>query len=110
MASNAHLQGHNGPLSQPNRREALSSRLKGVMPDSTPQRKDLRIPESIHDDNVREGRNDWDSSDEEDNQWRHAEVAEGSDRGSDGIEVNSLDVRSLLEEYVAAIVRMKLRI
>lgn len=101
MASNAHLQGHNEPLSQPNRLEALSSRLKGVTPDSTPQRNDLRIPESMHDDNVREVRNDWDSSDDEGNQWRHGKDAEGSDRGSDGIEVNNLDVSSLLEEYVS---------
>ena len=101
MPSNTHSQGHNVPLSQMTRREALRSRLKGVTPDSTRQRNGLRIPESIHDDNVREVRDDWDSSDEEDNQWRHGEVAEGSNRGSDGIEVNSLDVSSLLKEYVS---------
>ena len=101
MASITQSQGQNVPLSQMTRREALRSRLKGVTPDSTRQRNGLRIPESIHDENDREVRDDWDSSDEECNQWRYGEVAKGSGRSSDGIEVNSLDVSSLLKEYVS---------
>ena len=100
MASITQSQGQNVPLSQMTRREALSSRLKGVTPDSTRQRNGLRIPESIHDENDREVRDEWDSSGEEGNQWRYGEIAKGSGRGSDGIEVDGLDVSSLLEEYV----------
>ncbi|GAA3287230.1 hypothetical protein GCM10020218_050470 [Dactylosporangium vinaceum] len=95
MAANAHCPGYNIPLSQPTRLEALHSRLKGVTPDSTRRRDDLRVSEPIQDDNVRIVRDDWDSSDGVD-----GEVAESSDRGSDGMEVNSLDVGGLLEEYV----------
>jgi hypothetical protein len=100
MASHAHCRGHNMPLSQPTRLEAPGSRLKGVTPDSARRREDLRVAEPIHDDNVREGRDDWDSSDGNDSRWRHGEVAGGSDSGSDGMNVNSLDVSGLLEEYV----------
>ncbi|KAL3468725.1 hypothetical protein BJX99DRAFT_107172 [Aspergillus californicus] len=99
MASNAHHRGYNIPLSQPSRLEALHSKLKGATPDySARRRDDLRVSKPIHDDNFREVRDDWDSSDGEDHQWRHGEVAESSDRGSDGMEVNSLDVGGLLEE------------
>ncbi|KAL2801611.1 hypothetical protein BJX63DRAFT_426627 [Aspergillus granulosus] len=98
MASNANPRGHHMPLSQTTRLEAFRSILKGVTSDSTQQRDDFRISEPIHDDNVREVRDDWDSTDKEGNQWRHGKVAEGSDRGSDHIEIISLDVSSLLEE------------
>lgn len=94
MASNAHRRGHNVPLSQPSRLEALRCRLNSVPPHSTRRRDDFRHSVPIHHDNVREVRDDWDSSDEEGKQRRHGEVAEGSD----GMEVNSLDVSSLLEE------------
>ncbi|OJJ51999.1 hypothetical protein ASPSYDRAFT_52625 [Aspergillus sydowii CBS 593.65] len=93
MASNAQFSGYNIPLSQPTRLEAFHSRLKGVTPDSTRRRDELRVSKPIQDDNVREVRDDWDSSDGVD-----GEVAESSDRGSDGMEVNSLDVGGLLEE------------
>ena len=100
MAANAHCPGYNIPLSQPTRLEALHSRLKGVTPDSTRRRDDLRVSEPIQDDNVRIVRGDWDSSDGKD-----GEVAESSDRGSDlgsdGTEINNLDVGGLLEEYVS---------
>ncbi|KAL4861226.1 hypothetical protein BDV12DRAFT_191229 [Aspergillus spectabilis] len=99
MASNAHCRGRNMPLSQPTRLGAPGSRLKGVTPDSTRRREDLRVAEPIHDDNVREGRDDCDSSDGDDSRWRHGEVAGGSDSGFDGVNVNSLDVSGLLEEY-----------
>lgn len=95
MASNAQCPGYNIPLSQPTRLEALQSRLNGVTPDSTRRRDELRVSEPIQDDNVREVRDDWDSSDGVD-----GKVAESSDRGSDGTEVNNLDVGGLLEEYV----------
>ncbi len=95
MASNAQRPGYNIPLSQPTRLEALHSRLKGVTPASTRRRDELRVSEPIQDDNVREVRDGWDSSDGVD-----GEVAESSDRGSDGTEVNNLDVGGLLEEYV----------
>jgi len=93
MASNAQCPGYNIPLSQPTRLEALHSRLKGVTPDPTRRRDDLRVSEPIQDDTVREVRDDWDSSD-------GVDVAESSDRSSDGTEVNNLDVGGLLEEYV----------
>ncbi|KAI3120542.1 hypothetical protein CBS147326_9426 [Penicillium roqueforti] len=93
MASNAQCPGYNIPLSQPTRLEALQSRLNGVTPDSTRRRDELRVSEPIQDDNVREVRDDWDSSDGVD-----GKVAESSDRGSDGTEVNNLDVGGLLEE------------
>ncbi|OJJ51945.1 hypothetical protein ASPSYDRAFT_52772 [Aspergillus sydowii CBS 593.65] len=92
MASNAQCPGYNIPLSQPTRLEALHSRLKGVTPDSTRRRDELRVSEPIQDDTVREVRDDWDSSD-------GVDVAESSDRSSDGTKVNSLDVGGLLEEY-----------
>lgn len=95
MASNAQCPGYNIPLSQPTRLEALHSRLKGVTPDSTRRRDKLRVSEPIQDDIVREVRDGWDSPDEVD-----GEVAESSDCGSDGTEVNNLDVGGLLEEYV----------
>ncbi|KAL4861069.1 hypothetical protein BDV12DRAFT_208423 [Aspergillus spectabilis] len=95
MASNANPRGHHMPLSQTTRLEAFRSILKGVTSDSTRQRDDFRISKPIHDDNVREVRDDWDSSDKEGNQWKHGKVVEGSDL----IEVNSLDVNSPLEEY-----------
>ncbi|KAL4805714.1 hypothetical protein BDV18DRAFT_152451 [Aspergillus unguis] len=82
MASNAHHRGYNIPLSQPSCLEALHSKLKGATPSySTRRRDNLRVSEPIHDGNIREG-----------------EVAESSDRGSDGMEVNSIDVGGLLEE------------
>ncbi|KAI3105145.1 hypothetical protein CBS147333_7124 [Penicillium roqueforti] len=93
MASNAQCPGYNIPLSQPTRLEALHSRLKGVTPDSTRRRDKLRVSEPIQDDIVREVRDGWDSPDEVD-----GEVAESSDCGSDGTEVNNLDVGGLLEE------------
>ncbi|OJJ52122.1 hypothetical protein ASPSYDRAFT_95828 [Aspergillus sydowii CBS 593.65] len=98
MASNAHHRGYNIPLSQPSRLEALHSKLKGATPSySTRRRDNLRVSEPIHDGNIREVRDHW-GSDGEDHQWRQGEVAESSDRGSDGMEVNSLDVGGLLEE------------
>jgi hypothetical protein len=100
MASNANARGHHMPLSQTTRLEAFRSILKGVRSDSTRQRDDFRSSEPIHDDDAREVRDHWESPDKEGNQWRHGKVAGGSDRGSDRIEVNSLDVSSLLEEYV----------
>ncbi len=100
MTSNAQCPGYNIPLFQPTRLEALHSRLKGVTPDSTQRRDELRVSEPIHDEHVREARDYWDSSDGEDHQWRHGEVAESSDRGSHDMEVNSLDVGGLLEEYL----------
>ncbi len=100
MASNAHHRGYNIPLSQPSRLEALHSKLKGATPSYSTRRQDnLRVSEPIHDGNIREVRDHW-GSDGEDHQWRQGEVAESSDRGSDGMEVNSLDVGGLLEEYV----------
>jgi hypothetical protein len=100
MASNANPRGHQMPLSQTTRLEAFRSVLKGVPSDSTVQRDDFRISELIHDGNVREVHDDWGSPDKEANQWRREKVAEGLDHGSDCVEVNSLDVSSLLEEYV----------
>lgn len=82
------------PLSQKTRLEAFRSILKGVTSDSTWQRDDFWNSKPIHDDNVREVRDDWDSPDKEGNQWKHGKVAEGSDL----IEANSLDVSNLLEE------------
>jgi hypothetical protein len=98
MASNAHSRGHNAPLSQQTRLEALRSRLKGATPDSTRRRDELRVSEPIQDDNFREVHGGWNSSDEAGNQWRHREFGHGSDHGSDGMEANSLDVSSLVEE------------
>ncbi|KAL2839855.1 hypothetical protein BJX68DRAFT_258694 [Aspergillus pseudodeflectus] len=80
MASNANPRGYHMPVSQMTPLEAFRSILKGVTPDSTQQQDDFRISEPSHNDNVREI------------------FAEGSDCGLDCIEVNSLDVSSLLEE------------
>ncbi|KAL2841296.1 hypothetical protein BJX68DRAFT_173154 [Aspergillus pseudodeflectus] len=98
MASNANARGHHMPLPQTTRLEAFRSILKGVTSDPTRQRDDFRSSEPIHDDDAREVRDHWESPDKDGNQWRHGKVAGGSDRGSDRIEVNSLDASSLLEE------------
>ena len=98
MTPNADCRDHNVQLSQPSRLEALRSRLMGVTPDTTWRRDAFRVSEHIQDDNIREVRDDWDFSVEGGNQRRHGEVAEGSDDDSDGTEIDSLDIRRLLEE------------